>query len=403
MSFSLETEDRQGPKRGVGLRRPWVWVFAAVMAGASVCAGALVLLEEPAAAQRPHFQMSTPVLVEAARRSDINTYLSGLGTVTPLNTVAIHTRVDGQIMKVEFQEGDVVAKGSPLFEIDPRPFQAQLTEAEGQLARDRALLENATIDLKRYNTLVRENSVSTQQRDTQASLVHQYEGTVKYDQGQVDSVRVNLVYCHITSPLTGRIGLRQVDAGNIVHAADTTGLALITQEQPITVIFPIPEDSLPAVLATLKTAKHPPVDAFNREQTQKLATGSLLTIDNQIDTTTGTVKLRATFPNKDHELFPNQFVNVRLLLGTVRNAVVVPTSAVQRSSSGTFVYVLNDKNSTVSVRWVKLGPTEKGLQAISSGITPGESVVVDGAEKLTEGGKVVAHVRAANTSDGIDK
>jgi multidrug efflux system membrane fusion protein len=352
---------------------------------------------EPAEGQRPPFQRSTPVVVEAAAHSDINTYITGLGTVVPLNTVTVHTRVDGQIMKVEFREGDTVNKGAPLFEIDPRPFQAQLAEAEGQLARDKALLENAKIDLTRYNTLVKQNSVSTQQRDTQASLVHQYEGTVKYDQGQVDSAKINLIYCHITSPLAGRIGLRLVDAGNIVHASDTTGLAVITQEQPISVIFPIPEDNLQDVLTMLETTKHPPVDAFNREQTRKIATGQLLTVDNQIDTTTGTVKLRAIFANKHHELFPNQFVNARLLLGTLRNGVVVPSSAVQRSSKGTFVYVLNKKNDTVSVRWVKLGPSEKELQAIASGLSAGESVVVDGAEKLTDGSKVLAHVLKTDT------
>ena len=400
MSFPLENEDRKTPEPGARRARLRVWLFAAILVCASAYGGVRMFLANPAAGQPPHLQMSTPVVVAPVTRSDINTYITGLGTVTPLNTVTVHTRVDGQIMKVDFNEGDIVNKGDPLFEIDPRPFQAQLAEAEGQLARDRALLENAKIDLKRYDTLMKQNSVSAQQRDTQASLVHQYEGTVKYDQGQVESAKVNLAYCHITSPLTGRIGLRLMDAGNIVHAADTTGLAVITQEQPISVIFPIPEDSLQDVFAMLGTTKHPPVDAFNREQTRKIATGRLLTVDNEIDATTGTVKLKATFPNKNHELFPNQFVNARLLLGTLKDAVVVPSSAVQRSSKGIFVYVLDKKNSTVSVRRVKLGPSEKELQAVASGLFAGESVVVDGAEKLTDGGKVFAHVLNTNKSGG---
>ncbi|MDR3568235.1 MAG: MdtA/MuxA family multidrug efflux RND transporter periplasmic adaptor subunit [Syntrophobacteraceae bacterium] len=395
----MEAEKKKKPPRG----RPSVWVLAAILAGVTCYGGVRMFSAEPAAGQPPHFKMSTPVVVEAVARSDINTYITGLGTVIPLNTVTVHTRVDGQIMKVEFKEGDVVKRGAPLFEIDSRPFQALLAEALGQLARDQALLENAKMDLKRYNTLVKQNSVSTQQRDTQVSLVHQYEGTVKYDQGQVESANVNLIYCHIASPLTGRIGLRLVDGGNIVHASDTTGLAVIAQEQPISVVFPIPEESLQGVLAMLETTRHPPVDAFDREQTRKIATGKLLTVDNQIDTSTGTVKLKAIFANKHRELFPNQFVNARLLLSTVRDAVVVPTSAIERSTKGTFVYVLNAKNSTVSMRWVKLGPSEKELQAIASGLSPGESVVVDGAEKLTDGAKVQAHVLLTNTSGGNGK
>ncbi|MGC8492681.1 MAG: MdtA/MuxA family multidrug efflux RND transporter periplasmic adaptor subunit [Syntrophobacteraceae bacterium] len=399
----MENEKRGGPEPGPRRGRPWGWVFALILVGGLIYAGSRMFLGEPAEGQRPHFQMSTPVLVEPARHSKINTYITGLGTVTPLNVVTVHTRVNGQIMKVEFQEGDLVKRGAPLFEIDPRPYQAALVQAEGQLARDKALLENARIDLKRYDTLVKEHSISTQQRDTQASLVHQYEGTVTYDQGVVDAAKVNLTYCHITSPLTGRIGLRLVDAGNIVQTSDTTGLAVITQEQPISVIFPIPEDSLQAVLDALKTTKRPQVVAFNREMTKKIATGFLRTVDNQIDTSTGTVKLKAIFANQNHELFPNQFVNARLLLATQPDALVVPTSAVQRSPKGTFVFVLSKDKSTVSLRWVKLGPSEGELQAISSGISPGESVVVDGAEKLTNGSKVLVHTITAKVSGGKQK
>lgn len=403
MSSPTGSEERGSSEPRPHRGRPWGWVFIVILVGGLVYAGSRMFLGKRAEGQRPHFQMSTPVLVEPARRANIDTYITGLGTVTPLNTVTVHTRVDGQIMKVEFHEGDLVEKGAPLFEIDPRPYQASLVQAEGQLARDKALLENARIDLKRYDTLVKENSVSTQQRDTQASLVHQYEGTVKYDQGVVDSAKVNLVYCQITSPLTGRIGLRLVDPGNIVHAADTTGMVVITQEKPISVIFPIPEDSLQAVLAALRKTKRPPVVAFNREQTKKIATGWLLTIDNEIDTSTGTVKLKALFPNEQHNLFPNQFVNARLQLTTVPDAVVVPTSAVQRSPKGTFVFVLDKKKSTVALRWVKLGPSEGELQAISTGLSPGESVVVDGAEKLTNGSKVFVHTTTAKVSGGKNK
>jgi membrane fusion protein, multidrug efflux system len=325
-----------------------------------------------------------PVVATAARASDMAVYLIGLGSVTPLNTVTVHTRVDGELIKVPFQEGQHVNAGDLLAEIDPRPFQVQLTQALGQLARDEALLRNARVDLERYRTLVAEDSIPTQQLDTQAELVHQYEGVVETDHGQIDNVRLQLTYCRIAAPLSGRLGLRLVDPGNIVHASDQNGLVVITQLQPIAVVFTIPEDSLPPVLAKLNSGVKLPVDAWDREQKQRLARGSLLTVDNQIDPTTGTVRLKAVFPNTDGHLFPSQFVNAHLRLEVKRGATVVPSAAIQQSAQGTFVYVVKPDHS-VTVRPVKVGVTEGDNAAIDSGVSPGETVVVDGADRLREG------------------
>lgn len=398
MTFPSETEDKKSPELGPPRVRLWVWGFAALLAGLLVYGGTWMFSGKRAEGELPRFPRSTPVVAMAAKKGDIGVYINGLGTVTPLNTVTVKTRVDGELIKVLYKEGQIVKKGTLLAEIDPRPFEAQLIQAEGQLARDKALLENAKLDLKRYNTLVAENSISVQQRDTQLSLVHQYEGTVKIDQGQVDDAKLQLSYSRITAPLTGRIGLRLVDPGNIVHATDTNGLAVITQEKPIAVVFPIPEDSLQPVLARLKVDKHLRVDAFDREQIRKLATGRLLTVDNQIDPSTGTVRLKAIFANSHEELFPNQFVNARLLLKTIRGTTIVPLSSIQRSPQGTFVYVVK-KNKTVSIRWVKLGPSEGNKQSIEKGLSPGELVVVDGAEKLKEGSRVETQIRGPNSSD----
>lgn len=326
----------------------------------------------------------TPVVATRAQTADMPIWLKAIGSVAAANTVTVRSRVDGQLMRVLFAEGQMVKAGDLLAEIDPRIYQAQLEQAEGQFARDSALLDNARIDLQRYRTLFKQDSIAKQQVDTQEALVRQYEGTVKVDKGQVDNARLQLSYARITAPISGRIGLRAVDAGNMVKAGDANGLATITQVTPISVIFTIPEDSLPVVAGRMREGTEVPVQAFDRSQANKLASGRLVTIDNQIDMTTGTVKLKAEFANADGALFPNQFVNVRMLLDVRRAATVIPTAAIQRAGQNAFVYAITPENR-IAVRQVVPGPLEGSRTIVESGLQPGEQVVTDGGDRLREG------------------
>jgi multidrug efflux system membrane fusion protein len=327
------------------------------------------------------------VAAVAATSGDFPVYLSGLGTVTALRTVTVRSRVDGELIRVAFNEGQMVHEGDLLAEIDPRAFQVQLMQAEGQLLRDEALLKNAQTDLVRYKTLLEQDSIAAQQTITQESLVKQYKGTVAIDRGLVADAKLQLSYARITAPISGRLGLRLVDQGNIVHASDANGIAVITQIQPIAVVFTLPEDDLQAVMKQFSSGKGLKIEAYDRTAKVKLAEGQLLAIDNQIDTSTGTVKLKGQFANKDSALFANQFVNIKMLMDTLRSVTIIPTAAIQRGTIGAFVYVVKE-DQTVSVRPLTLGPAEGAKVAVLEGLQPDERVVVDGADKLREGMKV---------------
>ena len=397
--MSETKSDVRDRARKAGSRRRWI---IALLVVCLIAVGIYLFLnrEQSRAAkqgQKPG-PPAIPVVSAEAKKADFNVYLTGLGSVTPVNTVTVRSRVDGQLMEVLFREGQIVNSDELLARIDPRPFEVQLTQAEGQMARDVAQLKNAQLDLERFRVLWEQDSVSKQQLDTQEALVRQLEGAVKADQGQIDSAKLQLIYCRIHSPITGRVGLRLVDAGNIVHAADTNGMVVITQLQPITVVFPLPEDSLPQVLSGLKTGRRMPVEAYDRALKQRLATGSLLTVDNQIDPATGTVRLKAIFPNEKNELFPNQFVNARLLVDVARGVTVIPAPAIQRGPQGTFVYVVK-ADRTATVRPISVGEIQGGEASVKTGLSPGELVVVDGADRLREGTRVELRAQGPSTPE----
>src|SRR5713101_4390119 len=325
--------------------------------------------------------MVVPVVVATAQRGDLPVYFNGLGTVTAFNTVTVRSRVDGQLISIAFKEGQFVHEGDLLAQIDPRPFQVQLAQAMGQLAKDQAQRKDAEANLERFKLLFKEGVIPQQQLDTQAALVGQFDGAIASDQSQIANAKLQLTYSRITAPISGRVGLRLVDAGNIVHATDANGLVVITQLQPISVLFSLPQDQLPDVDSKLRSGVQLPVEAYDRDDTAKIATGKLLTIDNQIDLTTGTYKLKSMFANADNSLFPNQFVNVHLLVDTKRNLLIVPAAAIQRGPQGTYVYAIADGN-TAKIRKVTIAQTTGNNIGLSSGLQPDELVVIDGQDKL---------------------
>jgi membrane fusion protein, multidrug efflux system len=328
-----------------------------------------------------------PVVVAPAQHGDLPVYFNGLGTVTAFNTVTVHSRVDGQLLSVAFREGQYVHEGDLLAQIDPRPFQVQLEQAQGQLAKDQAQRKDAEANLERFKLLFKEGVIPQQQLDTQAALVGQFDGAITSDQSQIDNAKLQLTYSRITAPISGRVGLRLVDPGNIVHANDTNGLLVITQLQPIAVLFSLPQDQLPQVAGKLRAGVQLSVDAFDRDDAQKIATGKLLTIDNQIDPTTGTYKLKSIFNNSDNALFPNQFVNMHLLVDTKHNLTIVPAPAIQRGPQGTYVYAVGSDN-TVKIRPATIAQTTGNSVGLSSGVNAGDVVVIDGQDKLQDGSKV---------------
>lgn len=374
---------------------PWLLLIVAVLA-------ALLIWRAPWRATQPRNggrQASTSVGVATATRGDIPVTLSALGTVTSLATATVKSQISGYLTAVPFKEGQVVKPGDLLAQVDPRPYEVSLAQYQGQLQRDQALLENARLDYKRYQQLAAQDSTSKQTVDTALATVHQYEGTVRTDQAQVDSEKLNLTYARIVSPIEGRVGLRQVDVGNYVTASDTAGVAVVTQTDPISVVFTLPEDDLDQVLAPSDDGKPRSVTAWDRTFTAQLSSGTLDTIDNQVDTSTGTVKLRALFANPKGALFPNQFVNATLLVRTLHDAITIPSTAVQTGSPGTFVYLLNSDH-TVALRKVTLGPSANDKVAVTAGLAAGDVVVVDGADHLSDGAKVTVPGNAPATHAG---
>jgi multidrug efflux system membrane fusion protein len=369
--------------------RTWLVVLAVAIVGIYYLTGRSTDSAVPPSAMHP----VVPVAAVPAKLGDLKQYISAIGTVTAYNTVTVKSRVDGQLNKVNFTEGQMVKAGDVLAEIDPRPYQVQLTQAEGTLAKDAASLENNKILLARDKELYDQKIIARQDLDNQQSLVGQFAGSIESDKGAVDNAKLQLTYSRITAPITGRVGLRLVDVGNIIHATDATGLAVITQLQPIAVDFSIPEDDLPSLQTAMKANPQLPVTAFDRDLKHKLAEGTLLTTDNQIDQSTGTIKLKASFPNEDSALFPNQFVNARLLVNTIPNAILIPAAGLQRSQQGSFVYVVKP-DKTVEMRTVTVGATQGDVVAIDKGLAAGDLVVTDGVDKLQQGSHVSVQTAA---------
>ncbi len=384
--MTIDRRDRaDGPNGSPRPGRRWPWAVAVVvLVVAALLARGLHGQSASARSAQGASPRAVPVVGTAARTGDLGVFLSGLGTVTPLRVVTVRSRVDGELMSVAYREGQLVHAGDLLAQIDPRPFQVQLLQADGQLAKDEAALANAKVDLERYKILITEDSIPRQQLDTQLATVKQDEAAIKSDQAQIESAKLNLTYSRITAPITGVVGLRLVDPGNIVHAADASGLLVIAQQQPIAVVFSIPADRLQPVLQQTRAGRQLVVEAWDRDLQKQLATGSLLAIDNQIDQTTGTVRIKATFPNADSALYPNQFVNARLLVDTLRQTVIIPTVAIQRSPQATFVYVVKADN-TVEMRNVDVQLTEGDDTSLRQGVASGEVVVTDGVDKLQPG------------------
>lgn len=370
-----------------------------VVLGIAVWLGLSAYKAMRAANAKPRTQPSTPVIAAVAHQGNIPVYFTGLGAVTPIYTVTIKTRVDGQIMSVGYTEGQKVQKGQPLVDIDPRPYQEQLIQAQGQLIRDQAALDNSRIDLKRYQDLIAKNAVAQQIYATQQATVIQNEGAVKTDEGNIGSAKLNIAYCHITASITGRVGLRLVDPGNLVYAAAATPLVVITQMEPISVIFTLPEQQIPTVLNRVRAGKRLGVDALDRDSKLVIAHGELTTLDNQIDQTTGTLRFRAVFPNKAEALFPNQFVNARLLVEERKNVVLVPNAAVQRNGTTTFIYIMQP-DKAVRVHTVTIGATDAEESEITSGIAANDIVIVQGVDKLQEGTHVQAQIQQFGSRSG---
>jgi multidrug efflux system membrane fusion protein len=365
-------------------KRVWLWVAAAVGAAALFGLTRPMFGQSSGKAAAKPAPRAIPVVGATAAVGDLGITETGIGTVTPLATVTVRSRVDGQLVKVAYREGQTLRAGDLMAEIDPRPFEVQLLQAQGQLAKDDAALANAKVDLERYRVLIQQDSIPRQQLDTQAATVAQAEAAVKSDQAQVESAKLDLTYCRITAPITGVVGLRLVDQGNMVHASDAGGLAVMTQQQPISVVFTIPADHLPPVLAQWRGGGKLPVEAWDRDLRRKLAVGEVHAIDNQIDPATGTVKIRAQFENADAALYPNQFVNARLLTDTLRGAVLIPAAAIERSPQSAYVYVVQ-KDGTVAMRNVAVQATEGDVAAIREGVAAGDVVVIDGLDKLQPG------------------